>query len=193
MLVVTGALPVIGQLCVRPERPMRILMLILVATLMAASGCSEKPTLRIDQVRSAQFAYKPVSSGVLEELVAAFQRARPLRSDVGTTHPVRIDVVLNSGDTMVIFGGGGTGFQTVAFRNRQFNIQGEELEALLDRLYASYMAEQNRWRRTAAPRFRSTPGGSSGAPLTPHRLTRRQSLTSVVRHEVRVELRVRLF
>jgi hypothetical protein len=109
--------------------------------LTATNGCSEKPNLRVEQVQSAQCAFESLSSAVLEELVTAFRKARLLRSDVGTTHPVRIDLVLTSGDTMVIFGGGGTGFQTVALGNRQFNLQGQELEALLDRLYASYMAE----------------------------------------------------
>jgi hypothetical protein len=120
---------------------MRTVGLIFAVALTATSGCSEKPSLRIEQVRSAQFTFEPLSSAVLEELVTAFQNARLLRSDVGTTHPVRIDLVLTSGDTMVIFGGGGTGFQTVALGNRQFNVQGQELEALLDRLHASYMAE----------------------------------------------------
>jgi len=109
--------------------------------LVLVSGCSGKPRLQLQEVRSAQFGNTIASSAVLAELVTAYQRASLIREDVETTHPVRVDVVLASGETLVLWGGD-TGFQTVAFRGRQFNLQGEELEALFHRLLAFHQTVQ---------------------------------------------------
>jgi hypothetical protein len=105
--------------------------------LLILLGCGGKPDFGAQEVRSIEIqssaGSRTASSKQIEEFIAAFQRARVLRDDIGTTHEVRADVVFTSGEKLVIWGGEAS-FQTIAFRGRQFNLQGEELRAFLLRV-----------------------------------------------------------
>lgn len=98
-------------------------------------------------VRNATFTALPsgvarsASADEIGRLNQALADASRLSHDNGTTSPARIDAVLDSGDTMVIWGGG-QGFQTVLRDGEQYNVDGNDLGRLLEEI--ALMDEQPR-------------------------------------------------
>jgi hypothetical protein len=69
----------------------------------------------------------------MRRFVEYYSEARNLADDFGTTPPARIDVILKSGDTLTVWGGGET-FQTVRWGDRQYNIKSEGLHQMLQEI-----------------------------------------------------------
>ena len=92
-------------------------------------------------MKSASFAVlrsgatRVASPSEIARLEAAYQEAGPEDDDLGTTAPGRIDAVLDSGDSLVIWGGS-QHFQSVELGGRQFNLNGAELHELLAEIAA---------------------------------------------------------
>lgn len=114
----------------------RILSLILVMAAIALGACGQEASLSPDEVEEVLFtALDSGHSRVASEtevrlLVEYYAEARKLSDDRGTTPPARIDVRLDSGETLVVWGGGEI-FQTVGWGGRQYNIEGERLHQML--------------------------------------------------------------
>ncbi len=66
-------------------------------------------------------------------LLEAYDLARPVRGDFGTTPPARIDVALESGGTLVVTGGGET-YSSVDSEDPPLNLEGSDLHQLLRRI-----------------------------------------------------------
>ena len=107
----------------------------------AVGGCGRMPP---EEATSARFtALHPggtpvtweASEADLQRFNEAYANATPLSEDYGTTAPARIDAVLESGQSMVVWGGS-QHFQTVSMRGQQFNVDGEELHRLLEEIAA---------------------------------------------------------
>jgi hypothetical protein len=102
--------------------------------LTVLAGCGAKPKLRVQDVQRLDIhtsaGSQTASPKQIEKFIAAYERARILSDDIETTHELRVDVVLASGNNLVIWGGE-AGFQTLAFLGRQLNLQGNELREFL--------------------------------------------------------------
>lgn len=113
---------------------MKRLLLSALVVACAAVSCSTKPGLSLEEVRSVRVGFRhPRDATGLEirELVAAYNKAVVLKDqDMGTTHEISVDVLLESGETLSI-AGGYEGFQIVTLRHRQVNVRGKELAELL--------------------------------------------------------------
>ena len=115
-------------------------VMIAAAALVGAVACTQQAGREIN-VKSATFtalhsdATRAASSPDIARLEAAYQAAGPEDDDLGTTAPGRIDAVLDSGESLVILGGG-QHFQSVDLGGRQFNLNGDKLHALLAEIAA---------------------------------------------------------
>jgi hypothetical protein len=91
------------------------------------------------------------SEADVQRFSEAYAAARILDNNNGTTPPARIDAVLESGEPMVVWGGG-QHFQTVRLDGQDVNVDGDDLHRLLEEIAA----------RTASPR----PGVGQSGPAT---------------------------
>lgn len=112
------------------------LVLVLFVAAFALRSCGRQPGLSNDDIRTVTFTNFssgtswPASEAEVRALVEHYSRARNLSDDFGTTPPARIDVLLKSGETLVISGGGET-FQTVRKGEKQYNIESPGLHRML--------------------------------------------------------------
>lgn len=119
----------------------RLLFLILLVAAMLASGCSAKPRLDPKGVDHVQFISLERSQTRVatpqeeHEFFQAYESARPLRGDFGTTPPARVEVVFVSGESLVVTGGGET-YSTVESLEPPLNLRGDELHALMEQIAA---------------------------------------------------------
>ena len=115
---------------------MKRLFLSALVVACAAVSCSRKPGLSLEEVRSVRVGTRhprDATSLEIREFVAAYNKAVVLKDqDMGTTHEILVDVLLESGSTLSI-AGGYEGFQVVTLRYRQVNVSGKELAELLRR------------------------------------------------------------
>lgn len=104
------------------------------ALLLLVTGCSGKPTLRVDDIRSLTFGASGVtweaSKPEIEAFVRAYGQADIRDDDLGTTPPAVADVVLKNGELMR-FWGGSEGIQGLSYRGKAIDLRGQELGKLL--------------------------------------------------------------
>ncbi len=113
-----------------------VLAMVLSLIALALLSCGRQPDLSAEDVREVTFT--DLSSGKswsaseaeVQAVVESYSNARDLSDDFGTTPPARIDVSLESGETLGISGGGET-FQTVSIGEKQYNIESPELHRML--------------------------------------------------------------
>jgi len=113
-----------------------VLAMVLSLIALALLSCGRQPDLSAEDVREVTFT--DLSSGKswsaseaeVQAVVESYSNARDLSDDLGTTPPARIDVSLESGETLGISGGGET-FQTVSIGEKQYNIESPELHRML--------------------------------------------------------------
>lgn len=117
------------------------LTLIGVCLVVALSACAFGPSLSLGDVKSVGLATIPpdvtrlASRAEAQRVVAAFENAKVVESPGDSTPAARIDIVLASGDTVVIWGGAGTPL-VAKMRGRQFNLESAELSRILDSVAA---------------------------------------------------------
>ena len=120
------------------RRSVSVSIALVMLVFVSLAACSAQPGLSAGDIKTVQFwALDPeggtkwmASEAEVARFVDAYRQARRL-SDYGeTTAPARIDDTLNGGEQLVIWGGE-LEFQTVKWQGEQYNIQGEELRALL--------------------------------------------------------------
>lgn len=118
--------------------------LLLVVVLVALTGCGAQPRLAAEDVDTVQYwslfddRKKSASADEVRALVEAYNEAKPLKNDDGTTPPARVDVTLKSGERLTIWGGG-QHFQTIKWHGKQSNILGEKLGELLEEIASPKM------------------------------------------------------
>jgi hypothetical protein len=106
------------------------------AIAVAVGGCG--PAAGVKSARfSALREDGPVtweaSEAEVDRFDKAYADATRLSNDNGTTPPARIDAVLESGESLVVWGGSAD-FQTVSLDGQQFNVAGEDLHRLLQEI-----------------------------------------------------------
>jgi len=115
------------------------LMLFLVA--FALTACGRQPSLSLDEIREVRFTDLfsgkswPASEAEVRLLVEFYSEAENLNDDFGTTPPARIDIVVKSGENLVVWGGGET-YQTVCKGDREYNIESSGLHQMLQEIVA---------------------------------------------------------
>lgn len=110
---------------------------------VAIGGCDsavEATSVRFSVLRPEGPVTREASAAEVRRFNQAYAKAKRLSDDNGTTPLARIDAVLESGESLVVWGGGQY-FETVLFRGEQFNVEGEELDRLLREIVA---ADENR-------------------------------------------------
>lgn len=74
---------------------------------------------------------KSIDKDQFTEFADGYNHSARHRDDVGTTHPLRADVLFIDGSTVVVWGGVGS-FISVQKDDTEFNIKSEELGAWFD-------------------------------------------------------------
>lgn len=112
---------------------------VLAVAAVAVGSCGRAPSLSLDDVEAVRFSSPAsgrswvASETEVQRFVEYYSEARNLADDFGTTPPARIDVILKSGDALVVWGGGET-YQTVGWGDRQYNIKSERLHRMLQEI-----------------------------------------------------------
>lgn len=131
----------------RPVRTKRricgLLALLAMALLAVLGGCGDQPRLSLDDIEQVRLGqpgvgdtnWRPAAAAEVKRLVEYYAEARSLADDFGTTHPAVAEVTLTSGDVLTVWGGGEE-FQTVAFKDRQWNIKGSRLHRMMQEIAA---------------------------------------------------------
>jgi ABC-type uncharacterized transport system auxiliary subunit len=120
-------------------RGVRQLLIVAVCLAVTLSGCASGSQLSLGKVESVRLSTIPeklsrqASQAETRRVVDAFESAKVLRGAGESTPGARIDVVLASGDTVVVWGGAGCPL-VVEMRGRQFNVESHELSQILDDL-----------------------------------------------------------
>ena len=110
-------------------------MLFALPTLLFLASCrpADLPSVSLENIDRVVFESaqsRQASADEVRRLVEGYNSAEGYDQDVGTTAPVRAEIVLMSGESILLFGGGQT-FQTVVKGDRQWNIHSEALHDLL--------------------------------------------------------------
>jgi hypothetical protein len=116
-------------------------LLVVVAPLLF--GCGDRPSLTSGDISAMSFNLfsgsstpitRAANSAEVERFVRAYSEASDYDKTAGTTHPIRVDIVLKSGSSLVVWGGD-VEFQTV-LGTRQWNIASADLDAMLSQIAA---------------------------------------------------------
>jgi len=119
----------------------RLIVPVALVIALLLAGCSAKPPVRSDDIEqvlffSLQRGQKRVASpDEVRQFMAAYEAARPIPGDFGTTPPARIEVLFKSGRELVV-SGGGESYSTVESHDPPLNLRGEELHRLLEQVAA---------------------------------------------------------
>lgn len=129
-----------GSLKAQAESAAALFLMLFVVALFLP-GCGRQPGLALEDIREVTFTnlnsgkYWPASETEVRALVEHYSDARNLSDDFGTTPPARIEILLKSGDALVVWGGGET-YQTVREGDNQYNIESPGLHRMLQQIAA---------------------------------------------------------
>lgn len=128
-----------------------IALVLALGVLTLLAGCGGPPSVSVfdppelvaDEIAAVHFSalagewqrLRDASASEVEQIVSSYATAADFDDTLGTTHPARIEVVLQSGDSVVI-GGGDAPFQTVSAGRRSWNIASTKLDQLLRQIAA---------------------------------------------------------
>lgn len=111
------------------------LMIILMLSIVSCSKSNKEGSLsakdvvlmEIDVQGSKKIVYeKDKNLKEIQEFINAYNKAKPADNSLGTTHNHIIEITLNNGEKVIVWGGT-QGFQSVQMNGQQFNIEGDEL------------------------------------------------------------------
>ena len=115
------------------------LLTVLALATLTLSGCGRQPNLSPSDIARVRFTAlqsgETYSASDIEtqRFVECYSNAANLTDDLGTTAAGRIDVLLVSGEHLVVTGGEEP-YQTVELRGRQYNIKSKPLHQMLQRI-----------------------------------------------------------
>lgn len=117
-------------------RKLIVITLVLLVVAVLTGGCAAAPRLTADDIKQVRFSSFfdgrewTATGEEVGRFVEAYNEAKRLSNNNGTTAPARIDVTFKTGEVLRIWGGGQR-FQTVEWDGEQSNIEGEKLHVLL--------------------------------------------------------------